>query len=183
MSKRASDASSAAPRKRTKAAPDFTDAKGLVDAGLTDELSATDARKVVEYVRWLEEKVEGAKPKEKSPEEVAGKADKLRNACVSGIKKQLTWKASCKTGSAKWSYDGACTDPVVFAAVLGLDAPPKWKMHKYTVNEFEDIMGSIEGSTRYDTLALMGSVNVRYQAEEGTFKMSGSYGAPRHVNK
>nr|GAT53382.1 predicted protein [Mycena chlorophos] len=88
----------------------------------------------------------------------------------------MSWKPSCKTGSAKWSYDGACTDPAVFAAMLELSAPPKWKMHKYTTDEFQNIMGDIYSSVRYDTLRLTGGVNVRYQADEGTFKFSGSYG-------
>jgi hypothetical protein len=34
---------------------------------------------------------------------------------------------------------------------------------------------------RYDSLELMANVTVRYQPNEGTFKMSGSYGAPRHI--
>jgi hypothetical protein len=56
---------------------------------------------------------------------------------------------ACKTCSAKLSYDGACRDPAVFGAALGLDGPPKWKLHKYTVAEFQEAIGTdIQGSVR-----------------------------------
>ncbi|KAJ7195355.1 hypothetical protein GGX14DRAFT_475144 [Mycena pura] len=188
--KRKSDEGAAAPRaKRSKAAPDFSDAKDMVDALLDGDsdgdgtLSAPEACRLAEYVRWLEREVAATKPKQKSSEDIRAAADKLCNACVSGIKKQMAWKPSCKTGGAKWSYDGVCADPTVFGAMLRLVAAPKWKMHKYTAEEFQDVMGDISSSARYDDLRLMGNVTVRYQPDEGTFKMSGSYGAPRHANK
>ena len=53
------------------------------------------------------------------------------------------WKPSCKTGSAKWVYDGVCADPVVFGALMGLDGPPTWKMKKFPRAEFEDLIGRI----------------------------------------
>jgi hypothetical protein len=59
---------------------------------------------------------------------------------------------SCKTQSARLSYEGLCRDPAVFGAALGLPGPPKWKMHKYTVDEFQNAIGSVvEGSVRYVT--------------------------------
>ncbi|KAJ7119687.1 hypothetical protein C8R44DRAFT_982357 [Mycena epipterygia] len=186
--KRKSDASASGSRtKKAKNAPDRTEAKELVDTLLEGdgdtEISPSEARSMAEYARWLEGELSATKPKEKSPQEIRGAAEKLRNACVSGIKKQMTWKSTCKTGGSKWSYDGVCSDPAVFGAMLDLDAPPKWKMHKYTVAEFEAFMGSIDASVRYDTLELCGNINVRYQPDEGTFKMSGSYGALRHMSK
>ena len=60
----------------------------------------------------------------------------------------LQWKPSCKTGSAKWVYDGVCTDPNVFGALMGLNGPPTWKQKKLTVAEFEDLFGRVEGSVR-----------------------------------
>ncbi|KAF7335789.1 hypothetical protein MVEN_02234900 [Mycena venus] len=169
--------------KKSKNVPDHTEAKELIDSILEDDevtMSASEARALAEYARWLEGEVSATKPKEKSPEEISSAAEKLRSACVSGIKKQMTWKPSCKNGGAKWSYDGVCTDPAVFGSLLNLSAPPKWKMQKYTVPEFEAFMGSIDVSVRYDSLELVGNVTVRYPAD-GTFKMSGSYGAPRHM--
>ena len=52
------------------------------------------------------------------------------------------------TGSAKWVYDGVCTDPNVFGALMGLNGPPTWKQKKLTVAEFEDLFGRVEGSVR-----------------------------------
>ncbi|KAJ7607747.1 hypothetical protein FB45DRAFT_1131096 [Roridomyces roridus] len=192
--KRKSDASDAgssrAKRAKKTAAPDFSAAQTLIDTLLDaddddeePELSIADMRKIAEYARHLESEVAASKPKEKSGAEIAAAAEKLRSACVSGIKKQMSWKPSCKTGGAKWAYDGVCTDPTIFGSMLNISGAPRWKAHKYTVAEFEEVMGSIEASVRYDTLELMGNVNVRYQPDEGTFKMSGTYGAPRHVNK
>lgn len=85
---------------------------------------------------------------------------------------------------------------------MRLDGPPKWKMKKLTVEEFENAIGSCEKSvrrgflvasmvfgiltrllcqypTRYSTLYITSShVNVRY-SEGGEFKFSGSYGVPQ----
>ncbi|KAJ6554254.1 hypothetical protein B0H19DRAFT_1262640 [Mycena capillaripes] len=182
--KRKSDSAAGSRTKKSKTAPDHTEAKELISALLDDDqatITASEARTVAEYARWLEGEVTAMKPKEKSPEEISRAAEKLRSACVSGIKKQMTWKPSCKNGGAKWSYDGVCSDPAIFGSLLHLSAPPKWKMQKYTVPEFEAFMGSIDASVRYDSLELVGNVTVRYQPGEGTFRMSGSYGAPRHM--
>ncbi|KAJ7153213.1 hypothetical protein C8R46DRAFT_961577 [Mycena filopes] len=186
--KRKADAPAASARaKKSRPAPDHTDAKELVVAILDNDAEIIaeeqDTRMLVNYARWLEGELAALKPKEKTTEEIDDAAERLRNACVSGIKKQMAWKPTCKTGGAKWSYDGVCTDPAVFASLLNLNAPPKWKMQKYTVPEFEAFMGSITASVRYDSLELVANVTVRYQAAEGTFKMSGSYGAPRHMGK
>jgi hypothetical protein len=51
------------------------------------------------------------------------------------------WKPSCKTGGAKWAYDGICRDPEVFGAVLPMEAPPKFKVKKFPVEEFHTIVG------------------------------------------
>lgn len=104
------------------------------------------------------------------------------------------WKPSCKAGSAKWCYDGVCTDPLVFGTLLRLDGPPKWKMHKIPVAEFNNMLGHIQGSARsirsyqasaqyptltthrYSNLYITGShVNVRW-SDSGEFKFSGTYG-------
>ncbi|RPD65395.1 hypothetical protein L226DRAFT_550726 [Lentinus tigrinus ALCF2SS1-7] len=117
-----------------------------------------------------------AKPAAKSQADLEAAAEKLRKAAVSGIKKQMAWKPSCKTGSAKWSYDGICTDPEVFGALLGLGGPPTFKMKKFTVAEFENALGPIRGSVRYDTLYITSKeVTVRW-SDTGEFKFSGSYG-------
>ncbi|KAI0674213.1 hypothetical protein C8Q78DRAFT_967517 [Trametes maxima] len=139
------------------------------------------------YARSLEQQLAGgatlvagpskavAKPP-RSQEELEEAADKLRRAAQSGIKKQMSWKPSCKTGSAKWSYDGICPDPEVFGALLGLGGPPKFKMKKFSTDEFQKLVGPIRGSVRYDTLYITSAeVTVRW-SDTGEFKFSGSYG-------
>ncbi|KAJ7369131.1 hypothetical protein DFH08DRAFT_676496, partial [Mycena albidolilacea] len=86
-----------------------------------DAISASEARSMAEYTRW-EGEFAALKPKEKSPEDMT---EKLRSTCVLGIKKQISWNPSCKTGDSKWSYDGVCSDPIAFGSLLDLDAPPK----------------------------------------------------------
>ncbi|KAH9846399.1 hypothetical protein C2E23DRAFT_907826 [Lenzites betulinus] len=116
-----------------------------------------------------------AKPA-KSQAELEAAADKIRHAAQSGIKKQMSWKPSCKTGTAKWSYDGICVDPEVFGCLLGLGGPPTFKMKKFSTNEFERLVGPIKGSVRYSALYIRSSeVTVRW-SETGEFKFSGSYG-------
>ncbi|KAI0646220.1 hypothetical protein C8Q79DRAFT_1009877 [Trametes meyenii] len=139
------------------------------------------------YARSLEQQLAGgaipvagpskavAKPP-RSQAELEEAADKLRRAAQSGIKKQMSWKPSCKTGSAKWSYDGICPDPEVFGALLGLGGPPKFKMKKFSTDEFQKLVGPIQGSVRYDTLYITSAeVTVRW-SDTGEFKFSGSYG-------
>ncbi|EIW76272.1 hypothetical protein CONPUDRAFT_130799 [Coniophora puteana RWD-64-598 SS2] len=123
---------------------------------------------------------QAAASKALTPEQLAASVEKIRKAAGSGIKNQMKWRPSCKGGGAKWSYDGVCVDPNVFGALLGLEGPPKWKMHKMPIEEFENRFGCIEGSARYSHLWLNGKhVNIRWAADEGTFKLSGTYGDTR----
>lgn len=62
---------------------------------------------------------------------------------------RLQWKPSCKTGSAKWVYDGVCADAEVFGAMLGLGGPPTFKTKKMTSDEFQNNVGQVHGSVRY----------------------------------
>ncbi|KAF8340464.1 uncharacterized protein EI90DRAFT_2906798, partial [Cantharellus anzutake] len=89
----------------------------------------------------------------------------------------IQWKPTCKSGTARWVYDGVCPDADVFAALLNLPEPPKWKQKKFAIEEFENALGdSIRASTRYSSLYLRGDVNVRWNPAAGEFKFSGSYG-------
>ncbi|EGO27747.1 hypothetical protein SERLADRAFT_461718 [Serpula lacrymans var. lacrymans S7.9] len=91
----------------------------------------------------------------------------------------MTWKPSRKAGTAKWLYDGVCTDPAVFGALLRLDGPPTLKMHKMETSKFEELIGDLSSSARYSTLCVTSShVNIRW-TDAGEFKFSGSYGTPR----
>ncbi|KAF9006685.1 hypothetical protein BDQ17DRAFT_1238739 [Cyathus striatus] len=131
---------------------------------------------LAQYARSLEEDIDASKPKEKSREEILAAAEKLKSVGRSGITKQMNWKVSCKTNSAKWVYDGVCSDPSIFGAALGLDGPPTFKLKKMTAEEFQNVFGSCTGSARYNDLYINGQVNIRWNAEECTFKLSGSYG-------
>ncbi|PVG03030.1 hypothetical protein CPB86DRAFT_750104 [Serendipita vermifera] len=152
---------------------------------------------LAEYAQSLEtsqqSKGGAAAPKEKSEEEIKAEVDKLSRseaeikaevaklsrACVSQITKQMKWKDSCKSGTAKWSYDGICADPVVFGAMLGLKGPPNWKMKKIPKQGFEQCVGPIEASARYSELRITSNeVNVRWNPDTKEFKFSGSYGDP-----
>ncbi|CAE7145800.1 unnamed protein product [Rhizoctonia solani] len=117
-----------------------------------------------------------AAPPPKTPEQVSAEAERVINQIDRGISKSMVWKTSCKTGSAKFSFDGVCTDPRVFGKVLGLDGPPTFKAKKYTKEEFEEMIGEISKDVRYDKLYLTSPVNVRYNPSTGEFKFSGSYG-------
>jgi hypothetical protein len=107
-----------------------------------------------------------AAPPPKTPEQVSAEASRITNQINRGISKlmavsvfcceqhvlswtPLQWKPSCKTGSAKYAFDGVCTDPRVFGKVLGLDMPPNFKTKKYTKEEFEVLVGSISKSVRW----------------------------------
>ncbi|OSD07938.1 hypothetical protein PYCCODRAFT_1463207 [Trametes coccinea BRFM310] len=112
----------------------------------------------------------------KTPEQLEAEAAKIARAAQSGIKKQMKWKPTCKNGSARWVYDGICSDPAVFGVLMGLDGPPKFKMKKISVEEFEDLIGPCEVSARYDTMYITGKdVNIRW-SDTGEFKFSGTYG-------
>ncbi|KAI0089183.1 hypothetical protein BDY19DRAFT_993402 [Irpex rosettiformis] len=115
-----------------------------------------------------------AAPK-KTRAELEAAADKIRRSANSGICKMMVWKPSCKVGTAKFSYDGACIDPEVFGIIMGLSGPPTWKMKRLTIEEFEEHFGECVGKVRYDYLYITGkNVTVRYS--EGEFKISGTYG-------
>ncbi|KII95287.1 hypothetical protein PLICRDRAFT_86682 [Plicaturopsis crispa FD-325 SS-3] len=186
--KRKSDASTSGAKKaRTGAAS--SPGQALVDAILAnptaypvpDDADATRQALVdlATYARSLEGGggAGASKPAPKTKEQIEEAAEKVRKAARSGIRKQMTWKPSCKTGSARWVYDGVCNDAEVFGALLGLGGPPTFKMKKIPKADFEDAIGDLNVSIRYDTLSISGSeVTVRWQPDEGTFKFSGTYG-------
>jgi hypothetical protein len=66
----------------------------------------------------------------------------------------MQWKPTCKEGRAKWSYDGLCGDPEVFAVLLNLREPMKSKTRKMPKDEFEQCFGDLDVSVRYVTIPL-----------------------------
>ncbi|KAF9037816.1 hypothetical protein BDZ89DRAFT_1157256 [Hymenopellis radicata] len=176
--KRKSDASTSGPAAKK--------ARLMVDAILADTSNYPvpedddDARQslveLAKYARSLEDQIAASQPQAKSADQLEAAAEKLRKAARSGIKKQMTWKPSCKTGGSRWMYDGVCSDADVFGAMLNLGGPPTFKTKKMTAEEFQGVMGTIEGSARYNTLYMRGNVNIQWKPDEGTFKFSGTHG-------
>ncbi|OCB87241.1 hypothetical protein A7U60_g5758 [Sanghuangporus baumii] len=147
---------------------------------------------IANYVASLEHEVKelkkaqanatvGASNAQKSPEQITQEADRLLDTVVRGIKRLLVWKPSCKLNTAKFAYDGICTDPLVFGAMLNMDGPPSFKQKRMLGAEFEDLIREdIIGSARYNDLYISKQfVTIRYNAETGEFKISGSYGISR----
>ncbi|KAH6914789.1 hypothetical protein BKA70DRAFT_1257070 [Coprinopsis sp. MPI-PUGE-AT-0042] len=170
--KRKAAESSAAANKKAKIAEEGA---ATVEAILSDASNfaipdderdiRNEMLRLAQYARSLEEDVASMKPKEKSEDEVTEEVEKLAAAVRSGIKKQLSWKPSCKTGGAKWLYDGVCNDPKVFGLMLGLGGPPTFKAKKLTTDEFLKAIGNFHGTVRYANLYLKDNVN-----------LSGTYG-------
>ncbi|CAE6440380.1 unnamed protein product [Rhizoctonia solani] len=185
---------STSKRAKTSKSDPFADTKNVIQTVLASPESFSlpsgevEYRKLVVSIAQYAKSLEGsvavagstskAAPPPKTPEQVLAEAERITNQINRGISKLMAWKPSCKTGSAKYAFDGVCTDPRVFGKALGLDGPPNFKAKKYTKEEFEDLVGSISKSIRYDTLYLSGPVNLRYNPSTGEFKISGSYGKP-----
>ncbi|KAL5507769.1 hypothetical protein ACEPAH_5387 [Sanghuangporus vaninii] len=142
---------------------------------------------IANYVASLENEVKelkkantmaGASNVQKSLEQVTQEAGRLLDTVVRGIKKLLVWKPSCKFNTAKFAYDGICTDPLVFGVMLNMDGPPSFKQKRMLGVEFEHLIGQdIVGSAKYNDLYISKQfVTIRYNAETGEFKISGSYG-------
>ncbi|KAI0725211.1 hypothetical protein C8Q72DRAFT_934285, partial [Fomitopsis betulina] len=99
-------------------------------------------------------------PRQKTRGELEEAAEKIRKGAQSVIEKQMNMKAgserfgcavaaaSCKTNSAKWSYDGIRPDPEVFGMPNGPGRLTSFKMNKSPKSEFKDLVGSFEGHVR-----------------------------------
>ncbi|KAG8733470.1 hypothetical protein FRC10_012324 [Ceratobasidium sp. 414] len=173
------NADSAPKKKRTKKTqPDpFANAKEIAQNVLASPDSFAipkDEAEVREWMFTVAQYAKGVSPSLGVPQ-IQAEVDRIADMINKGIRKQMSRK-SCKHGGATYAFDGVCPDPRVFGALLKLDGPPKFKMRKYTKDEFQEMVGEVEKSVRYDTLYLTSDVNVRYNPDTGAFKTSGSYG-------
>jgi hypothetical protein len=83
----------------------------------------------------------------------------------------------CKTGKARFVYEGHIEDERIFKAMLGLPDNHDKNMFKIPLDDFHANVGSPRASVRYSSLNVTGSdVNIRWMAEEKTFKILGTYG-------
>lgn len=112
-----------------------------------------------------------------TPERVAEKAKQMRELCVKGVKKQMKWQPSCKNGTTKWSFEGIVPNQDVFYAMFGFSDVKPFKLKKVATLDFEKLFGCISASCRYNYLSITGAtVNVHWDGENNTFKISGTYG-------
>ncbi|CAK4031438.1 Hypothetical predicted protein [Lecanosticta acicola] len=113
-----------------------------------------------------------------TPEKVAERAAKARDICRKEIKKQMKWQPSCKRGSTKWSYQGIVPNVEVFNKMFNIDEKAKaFKLKKIPRDDFGGMFGYISASCRYDDLNITGeNVNLKWNKEELTFQLSGTYG-------
>ncbi|KAF2877917.1 hypothetical protein BDV95DRAFT_600612 [Massariosphaeria phaeospora] len=143
-----------------------------------DELHEMTKEDLIQYTLQLQAEFAALpKPKVPSAEEIEKKAEKAQDMLIRGIEKQMKWTPSCKTGKAKFTYDGTVLNETIFQEMLGLPASHTKKMFKISVGYFMDNVGEPTGSVRYNTLRITSAdINVRWSPEDGTFKVSGAYG-------
>ncbi|KAK4695135.1 hypothetical protein P7C71_g2559, partial [Lecanoromycetidae sp. Uapishka_2] len=151
------------------------------------ELELLSHAEIVAYALSLQKQLAASKKspstqsQELSPEDLGKKVEHLRTLMVRQIKKAMTWKPSCKTGSATFSQDFVVQNPQIikklFAGVIK-DNGKDWKIKKISSEDFEDAIGDIDASVRYDRLELTSDITVRWDVENSTMKCSGKYGKP-----
>ncbi|KAK4507722.1 hypothetical protein PRZ48_001457 [Zasmidium cellare] len=113
-----------------------------------------------------------------TPEKINERALKVRELVGKEVKKQMKWQPSCKRGSTKWSYKGMVPNVDVFNKVFEIESGSKaFKLKKVPMREFTKLFGYIYASCRYNDLTITGEhVNLKWDAEESTFQLSGTYG-------
>ncbi|KAK0736478.1 hypothetical protein B0T21DRAFT_440886 [Apiosordaria backusii] len=112
-----------------------------------------------------------------TPEQIRAKAYDLRNKIGRGIRASMKWQRSCVLVRSRYSFSTgvACEEVILRAFRLG--PGKKWKMKKIRYSDFYSCVGYIEKPIRYGSLVLTGQhVNVRWNEEEHTITVSGTYG-------
>lgn len=91
----------------------------------------------------------------------------------------MTWKPSCKTGSATFNQEFMALSCEVVQAFFKRVADKTFKMKKVTATEFEGkiIRGSIRASAGYSHMYLRSDVTCRWDVSSGILSISGKYGA------
>ncbi|KAF2275263.1 uncharacterized protein EI97DRAFT_82381 [Westerdykella ornata] len=142
------------------------------------ELDAMSKEEIVAYALELQGQLASMPGRvELSKDEVQEKAHKAAVMLIKGIEKLMTWKPSCKTGTARFTYGASIRDEAVFKRMLKLPESHKKKMFKMPLHDFYDNVGHPRGKVRYSILRMSGSdVNIRWDPEECHFKVSGTYG-------
>jgi hypothetical protein len=112
-----------------------------------------------------------------SREQLDAKVEQFRKLAYQGIKAQITWRPSCKSGTARFVYACLCDEPT-FRAFLNLEDKDKTKGYKYDVAAFQkDVLCNVlMVRIRYGYLSLNGDVRVSYNKKLSEMKITGSFG-------
>ncbi|KAF8849374.1 hypothetical protein BDZ45DRAFT_810028 [Acephala macrosclerotiorum] len=98
---------------------------------------------------------------------LAEKAHKLADMMADGIKKQMKWQPSCKTGGKRWTYEGMVPSLAVFYALFNLKEEKKeWKQKKIPLVDFQRITGGLYASIRYGSLRVVSeNITLKFDKE------------------
>lgn len=156
----ASDSDSDAPIPATKKAKGPTKSTKAATPSVTTSYTANDLEhlshaELVAYAVDLQKRLDAGKKslstssnaQELDPEELKKKVEHLRTLMVRQIKKAMTWKPSCKTGSATFSQDFVVQHPQIIKTLFARvtkDNGKAWKMKKLSAEDFE-VRGHISG--------------------------------------
>ena len=124
-----------------------------------------------------------------SPEETLAHKARFCAQALRQIKAQMKWKPSCKTGGARFSFEGMLP-PAVYQALIAAHLKPKERLpgglkpsssKRLSLDEFHTAFGAdysdLRAPIRYGSLGLTGeAVTLRYDAEAGELRITGSYG-------
>ncbi|KAI4719966.1 hypothetical protein E4T48_03791 [Aureobasidium sp. EXF-10727] len=167
---------SPAPAKRARHLPKHHTLESLL--ALSHDELAKHAFNLQNQLSALQQGGSGNSSEVWTEEKIAERAKKTRDVCAAEIKKQMKWQPSCKKGSTKWSYTGIVPHEDVFYKLFGFEKPKKaWKQKAIDMVDFEQHIGDISASIRYNTLNLTGdSVKVHWDQDEKTFKLPATYG-------
>ena len=126
---------------------------------------------------------------EASPEQTLASKARFCAQALRQIKAQMKWKPSCKTGGARFSFEGMLP-PAVYQSLVSAHLKPKERLpgglkpsssKRLSLDEFYTAFGAdsydMRAPIRYGSLGLTGeAVTLRYDAEAGELRITGSYG-------
>jgi hypothetical protein len=123
-----------------------------------------------------------------SPEALAEQKARFCAVALRQIRAQMKWKPSCKTGGARFSFEGMCA-PALYQALMREHLKPKERLpgglkessaKKLSLSEFRAAFNASWSDTsapiRYGSLSVGDSLTLRYNAGTGELKITGSYG-------
>lgn len=191
------------PKSKTTSTEKPTDPKKTTYTA--SELAALSRGDLVAYALSLQNQLRiksntASSSTELTPQEVAASVNHLATMMERQIRKSMTWKPSCKTGTAKFSQDFIVASEQVFKELfkpVAKQGDKGWKMKKFSLRDFEvrvtllnsfhppetsakssqRVVGQeIRASSRYCELVPTSDITVRWDAANRAMKCSGKYG-------